>query len=658
MKLVVAHNRVEQSMQPLAQATGTSAVRPESRICAEHSRQHCPTISQIRPANVPQGIHVLPRVPPIPTSSSSPRSIPAQSAQTCFTPLPRSIPAQSCFTQSPRSNPDQSCLSHRQVQRSCIGAEPQQKGCAIQVERTSKSVSRLTGMRLGCTQRDSTHTQAAEQNLPIQQKRQPASPTVRFAIDEDDRGESKDRATALLSLLDCVESQVDQMAERHGQNDCFENRTNADVVENCHEHLTDPSMLMPEQQRVMIENLLFEIERSNGLSSQRQDDLRLVNAENVKFREHLRACSGRGNQFMGLLESARAAEVSLGEQLAAEKSEVRRLKDLLSEERRKLGNERLERERDRQEAARDRAEMLAEIDYLKGKIDKCCNFRDGGSTRCSIDDGGSSSCFEKKEINLGRAADVFASADVASSGDESFEHGYGSAALSDGKSTPRSGATGALDGGSVSVREILTEMGPFHRASLGINISLSEEGYVATRTRGSRHSVVIGSTPLSRFNLGYYFEVEVSAIEDGWINGLALGVTFTRPDNITRMPDKASRIPDTFVVGYNGCVFVDGQELRTTWRADLIPVGSKVGCLVSSNGDIRIFCDGDVVLRVGRALADMIKHGVKMFPVVDVYSATKAVKLSKYPAVPGLPWRNEGDAPVTTVGSNRGSGIM
>jgi hypothetical protein len=181
---------------------------------------------------------------------------------------------------------------------------------------------------------------------------------------------------------------------------------------------------------------------------------------------------------------------------------------------------------------------------------------------------------------------------------------------------------------------------PFSRQMCGVNVTLSEDGYVATRTRGCRQSVLIGSEPLARQALGYYFEVEIEETVEGWVGGLGVGVTRTSAGQLRRVPDKAWRMPNTFIVGYWGCVFLDGKERRTRWRADTVPAGSRVGILVSGDGsgDLRVFVDGSLAVAVEGALVDHMSPSVELFPVVDVFAATLAVALQPRSTPPLPPW--------------------
>lgn len=179
---------------------------------------------------------------------------------------------------------------------------------------------------------------------------------------------------------------------------------------------------------------------------------------------------------------------------------------------------------------------------------------------------------------------------------------------------------------------------PFSREICGANMTLSEDGYVATRTRGSRQSVSMGSSPLVRQADGWYFEVEVCETVEGWVGGLGIGVTLTPPSELRRVPDKAWRMPRTFVVGYWGCVFLDGKEHRTRWRPDALALGARVGVLVHDfTGDLHVLVDGAAVVFVEGALREHLVAGVELYPVVDVFAATVSVALLPLASAPPVP---------------------
>jgi len=181
---------------------------------------------------------------------------------------------------------------------------------------------------------------------------------------------------------------------------------------------------------------------------------------------------------------------------------------------------------------------------------------------------------------------------------------------------------------------------------IGINVELSEDGYAARRTRGCRQSVVIGSSPLDLQEQGWYFEVVVRETVNGWVGGLGIGVTRTAPSELRRLPDKGWRIPGTFIVGYWGCVFLDGRERRTKWKADSLEVGSKVGLLITGDGkgDLIVFVDGCPVVRADGVLPSAGQLD-SLYPVIDIFAATLSVELQRTAKAPSPPWDSNPSPP-------------
>ena len=50
-------------------------------------------------------------------------------------------------------------------------------------------------------------------------------------------------------------------------------------------------------------------------------------------------------------------------------------------------------------------------------------------------------------------------------------------------------------------------------------------------------------------------------------------------------------------------MFLNGSEYRTSWHADSLRDGEKVGFLVTNAGDIVLFVDGEAVVHIERTSA-------------------------------------------------------
>lgn len=179
-------------------------------------------------------------------------------------------------------------------------------------------------------------------------------------------------------------------------------------------------------------------------------------------------------------------------------------------------------------------------------------------------------------------------------------------------------------------------LGPFHAGSCSSTVTLSEDGYVATRSRGAREAYVIGSSPLPRKDLGWYFELEIIDSDPGPSSGGGLGIGFTRsnPSLLGRAPEKATGLPDTVVLGYWGRLFSFGKEAPHSWCAGNLPAGSRVGLLISEQ-DLQVFVNGQLAGQLSGAFAPALPPDALLFPVVDVFAATKAVRLLLKAEPPG-----------------------
>eukprot|EP00746_Dinoflagellata_sp_MGD_P076926 gnl/MRDRNA2_/MRDRNA2_30925_c0_seq1.p1 gnl/MRDRNA2_/MRDRNA2_30925_c0~~gnl/MRDRNA2_/MRDRNA2_30925_c0_seq1.p1 ORF type:complete len:611 (-),score=111.59 gnl/MRDRNA2_/MRDRNA2_30925_c0_seq1:20-1852(-) len=190
----------------------------------------------------------------------------------------------------------------------------------------------------------------------------------------------------------------------------------------------------------------------------------------------------------------------------------------------------------------------------------------------------------------------------------------------------------------------------FSRFRLGTNLTLSQDACTLTREKGCRQAVAIGNGPLRTDELGWYFEVEILEVISGWMGGLGIGVTVLDSDYVTslpdRLPDKAWRLPNTYMAGYWGRIFCAGKEHRTMWNAESLEVHDRVGFLVTTEGEILVFVNGTqkAWLNAGIPVPTQTERR-HLLPVVDVFSATKSIHLIHGAEPPTPPW----SAPPTPV---------
>jgi len=183
----------------------------------------------------------------------------------------------------------------------------------------------------------------------------------------------------------------------------------------------------------------------------------------------------------------------------------------------------------------------------------------------------------------------------------------------------------------------------FSRFRLGTNLAISDDARTVTRERGCRQAVAIGNGPLLMNDHGWYFEVEVLGVISGWMGGLGIGVTLQTMASLAmlpeRLPDKASRLPNTYVAGYWGRIFCDGKEHRTVWNAESLEVKDRVGFMVTIEGELIVFVNGRQKAWLNAGILVPTKtDGRLLLPVVDVFSATTSISLVRDSEAPMPPW--------------------
>lgn len=168
--------------------------------------------------------------------------------------------------------------------------------------------------------------------------------------------------------------------------------------------------------------------------------------------------------------------------------------------------------------------------------------------------------------------------------------------------------------------------------SFGKNIAMSEDGLVATRTRGFGQAMVVGSSPIRKTLAGWYYEVRISEVESCGISycdigGLAIGVTKQSASPHIRMPWKAWRWPQSTILGYYGDAYLEGSHKKIQWSPDAtsLPVGSIVGLLVTNQGDIQVFVDNEEVACLQGVMT--LEAETELYPVLDIFNTTRSVEL-------------------------------
>ena len=162
----------------------------------------------------------------------------------------------------------------------------------------------------------------------------------------------------------------------------------------------------------------------------------------------------------------------------------------------------------------------------------------------------------------------------------------------------------------------------------GTNIQFSKDQMIATRVEVfGNQALVFGSSPIRKDKSGWFYSVEVKATthKTFWYGGLAIGVTQRPPSGLKELPDMGWQLEDTCLVGYWGCAYVNGVRKQVQWDPANLRVGSKVGVLVTKEGDLTIFVD-EMEVDCLKGVINVTPE-LKLYPVMDIRDTCTSLKL-------------------------------
>ncbi|CAK9117335.1 unnamed protein product, partial [Durusdinium trenchii] len=209
------------------------------------------------------------------------------------------------------------------------------------------------------------------------------------------------------------------------------------------------------------------------------------------------------------------------------------------------------------------------------------------------------------------------------------------------KNAPPAGeARGDSGAGRAKMAESMTGFeANYHSRFVRIEKEALEASYVATKEEDdyALHGGLLGNGPLPAVAAGKYFELEVLRTREGHPDGLCVGVTQTRPQDLTTPPDTMDAIPQTWIAGYDG-LFWDPTEadmFPAPWNPSTLQNGDQVGVLIRPDGAFVVLVNGEVVLErehaqvpYGPAIACFLPAKASdLFAVVDLLGSCDAVKL-------------------------------
>lgn len=162
----------------------------------------------------------------------------------------------------------------------------------------------------------------------------------------------------------------------------------------------------------------------------------------------------------------------------------------------------------------------------------------------------------------------------------------------------------------------------------GQNCTVSFDGATATRTKGCRQCVVLGDTPLElHVGCGWYFELRINEVVTGWVGGLGIGITLTRPGSLPCLPDRAWRVPNSWIAGYWGRMFGNGQQHLIDWKPQELKASDRVGFLVNLKGECIVYVNDEVRVHFTESKVPVSPKGTELTALVDVFASAASVTL-------------------------------
>lgn len=162
----------------------------------------------------------------------------------------------------------------------------------------------------------------------------------------------------------------------------------------------------------------------------------------------------------------------------------------------------------------------------------------------------------------------------------------------------------------------------------GQNCTVNFVGDTATRTKGCRQCVVLSDQPIEHFpGHGWYFELRINEVVTGWVGGLGIGVSLMSPSQITCLPDRAWRVPRTWIAGYWGRMFANGTQFIIDWKPQDLAVGDTVGFQVTPTGECVVYVNSISKVVFNSLPVPLEGDNTELTACVDVFASASSVTL-------------------------------
>lgn len=178
----------------------------------------------------------------------------------------------------------------------------------------------------------------------------------------------------------------------------------------------------------------------------------------------------------------------------------------------------------------------------------------------------------------------------------------------------------------------------FSHECVSEHVRMSGEGRKAWHVHDEiPEGVLLSKDPVPIFDDGHYFEVEVLRVREGHEDGLAVGVTTTKPRDLFHLaggpPAYAFQVPDSWCIGFVGmfhCSDMQDEFEHVEWHPHLLQVGDSVGCMVTRSGRLCVLVNHKPVAWSPEHYSDgnpvrSIPVRKDLYAVVDILGNTREV---------------------------------
>eukprot|EP00931_Biecheleriopsis_adriatica_P065206 TRINITY_DN39804_c0_g1_i1.p1 TRINITY_DN39804_c0_g1~~TRINITY_DN39804_c0_g1_i1.p1 ORF type:complete len:1079 (+),score=180.83 TRINITY_DN39804_c0_g1_i1:96-3332(+) len=148
----------------------------------------------------------------------------------------------------------------------------------------------------------------------------------------------------------------------------------------------------------------------------------------------------------------------------------------------------------------------------------------------------------------------------------------------------------------------------------------------ATATR-PHLCAVFGDAPLVKIpGVGWYFRLRINSVTQGWVGGFGIGITLSKQQALDLLPDRAARVPQSWIAGYWGRTFSNCLERPCVWKPQALRPSDEVGFLVNLEGECSVFVNDEERCRFADPPVPVKSSPeVELTALIDVSAAATSV---------------------------------